>query len=95
MSVMPPRRDPVAWKYRRRAIVATVGFCMATVLICLLDHSVEASVAQIAVMSAFGLMGTTIGAYVFGAAWDDKNWMEHLRAAPDASANVSQEGVIN
>ena len=29
-------------------------------------------------MCAFGLAGSVIGAYVFGAVWDDRNVMQHI-----------------
>lgn len=59
------------WKYRRRFMVATVAFCMATVgYVLARDRDTEA--AQNAVNMAFIIIGSTVSSYVFGAVWDDK-----------------------
>lgn len=38
----------------------------------------ERSVLEVIVISAFGLAGSTIGAFVFAAVWDDRNVMKEL-----------------
>ncbi len=47
---------------------------------------IDPELAKLIVLGAFGLAGTTIGTYVFGAAWDDRNVMtligEKAYAAP-------------
>lgn len=67
-----------SWAIRRRLINAVLVFCAAEVLIVtvamfgFLDVGMVA-LAQTIVISAFALASTTLGSYIFGAAWDDKN----------------------
>lgn len=66
-----------SWKIRRRIVIATLLFCAFCVLWIMIRGD-ERSVLDVIVMCAFGLAGSTIGAYVFGAVWDDKNVMKEL-----------------
>lgn len=70
------------WKRRRKFLYAVSAFCCATILIALLHH-MDAGVATTAITMAFGVLASNVGAYVFGAAWDDKNKMVHGGAKCD------------
>jgi len=59
-----------SWTVRRRFMFIVIAFCMGVVSYCLWQN-LESRVAETAVMSAFFVIGTTIGSYVFGAAWQD------------------------
>ena len=67
-----------SWKIRRRLVNGILAFCGAEILLVTiamfgwLDPAMIA-LAQTIVLGAFGLAGSTIGSYIFGAAWDDKN----------------------
>lgn len=66
-----------SWKIRRRIVLATLLFCAFCVLWIMIRGD-ERSVLEVIVMCAFGLAGSTIGAYVFGSVWDDRNVMKEL-----------------
>lgn len=65
----PVRHSP-GWSVRRRIIFTTLIFCMVTVVY-ILAFGLDSRVAETAVISSYALAGSTIGAYVFGAVWDD------------------------
>lgn len=60
-----------SWKYRRRFMFIVAAFCMAVILICLLGKP-DPSIAGTAVTMSFATLASIVGAYVFGATWDDK-----------------------
>lgn len=66
-----------SWKIRRRIVIATLTFC-AFCVAWIMIRGDERSVLEVIVMCAFGLAGSTIGAYVFGSVWDDKNVMKEI-----------------
>ena len=61
-----------SWKIRRSIIIATLIFC-AVVIFKIVWSGADSPTAQVALYGAFGLVGTVIGSYVFGAVWDDNN----------------------
>lgn len=66
--------DRPTWKIRRRIIVSTLIFCAYVVLHCLntIEEATQNSrIIETALTSAFALAGWIIGAYVFGAVWQD------------------------
>ena len=65
------------WKMRRRIVVGALLFCAWCVAWIMLRGD-DRSVNEVIVMCAFGLAGSVIGAYVFGAVWDDRNVMQHI-----------------
>lgn len=67
-----------SWKVRRRIIHLTLLFCMFCVLVVMFSADVR-SVAEVIVVCAFGLGFATIGSYIFGAVWDDKNYMSMVK----------------
>lgn len=69
------RRKTIArpsWKIRRRIIVATLIFC-ALEIVWFTFKGKDTNLANNIVLGCFALAGSTIGSYVFGAVWDDKN----------------------
>lgn len=68
---------PGSWRYRRRIIHCTLIYCAVVAPALAVWRPESAMVAQLA-MALVALAGGTIGTYVFGAAWDDKN----ARSAP-------------
>lgn len=63
---------PGSWRYRRRIIHLTLTWCGVFVPVMTWRYPDSTVVSQ-AVLGALALAGGTIGSYVFGATWDDKN----------------------
>jgi hypothetical protein len=81
-----------AWKIRRRIIFGTLFFCAFCVL-WIMIRGTGRSVEEVIVMCSFGLAASVIGAYVFGAVWDDSNVMRHMgRDAYDDPVPPSIDG---
>lgn len=69
------------WTIRRRIIFSSLifcAFCIAYILFFGDDTRLNESI----ILGAFGLAGTVIGAYCFGAVWDDKTKREHTIGGP-------------
>ncbi len=64
-----------SWKIRRKLIYATLVFCGFCILWILLTGD-DRGVNEVIVMASFGLAGSTLGAYIFGAVWDDGNYLK-------------------
>lgn len=64
-----------SWKLRRRIIHLVLLFCTFCVL-WILVRDQQGSVSEMIVISSFGLSGSVIASYIFGAVWDDKNYIE-------------------
>ena len=71
--------DKPSWKIRRRVVLAALVFCAACV-VWVMVWGDSRTVNDVIIMCAFGLAFATIGSYVFGAAWDDKNYMSLIQA---------------
>jgi hypothetical protein len=68
--------DPNAWNVRRKIIVWSLiwlGLLITTIAAHGLYTGRESSLQETIVIAAFTLFGSTVGSYVFGAIWDDKN----------------------
>lgn len=63
-----------SWKIRRRIINTTLLFCASCVTYIMIFGD-DRAVNEVIVLGAFGLAFGTIGSYVFGAVWDDSNFM--------------------
>lgn len=63
-----------SWKIRRSIILITLLFC-AAIIIKIIWSGADTTTAQVALYGSFGLAGTVIGSYIFGAVWDDNNLM--------------------
>jgi DMSO reductase anchor subunit len=72
---MAMNRPP--WNARRRIVHGTLLFCAAMV-IWLVWKGEDTNLASAIANACFFLAGSVIGAYVFGAAWDDKNVMQAM-----------------
>lgn len=65
------------WKQRRRIVQSTLLFC-AGMVAWLIWKGEDTNLASAVANACFFLAGSVIGAYVFGAAWDDKNVMQTM-----------------
>lgn len=76
------------WKVRRLLVNLTLGFCAVLVVAVYVTSTlaqfcgvaVDNELNRTIVTSSFFLGGSVIGAYVFGAVWDDRNVMQILGA---------------
>ena len=72
-SQVPPSGD--RWKHRRRLVYAALIYCAA--MVAWLGVVAEpSSLREQLALALVALAGAVIGAYVFGAAWDDKNMLK-------------------
>jgi hypothetical protein len=70
-----------SWRIRRRIIIGTLLFCAGEIIYLTLlgkDTSLEETIAN----GVLILAGSTIGSYVFGAVWDDRNVMAMRKPDP-------------
>ena len=65
-----PTQPKFSWKNRRRFLITVIAFCMS-VISYVLHYNLQSAVAETAVTMAFLIIGTSLGSYVFGAAWQD------------------------
>jgi hypothetical protein len=63
-----------SWKIRRRIIYGVLLFCAASIVY-LMVWGRDTAVNQTIALGLVGLAISTVGAYVFGATWDDRNAM--------------------
>ncbi len=73
MTVQKP-----SWRVRRCIIIATLLFC-AGEIIYLTAWGQDTDLAATIANGVLILAGSVIGAYVFGAVWDDRNVMTMMR----------------
>lgn len=59
------------WDFRRRMSVRTLQFCAVIIVVSLLSPFVNADIAKTAIVSAFTLAGTIVGAYLGVATAND------------------------
>lgn len=65
-----------SWKIRRRVVVLTLAYCAVCttfLVFATVWWGTDTALSGTIALGVIGLAGSTIGAYVFGAAWDDKN----------------------
>lgn len=60
------------WKVRRSIIILALLFCAFNITYTNIWGDGDVSIANNLIYAALGIIGT----YVFGAAWDDKNFMK-------------------
>lgn len=88
MSKLLATMSKPSWKIRRRIIIATLLFC-ATVVVALtvatIAGGLDTALAGTIALGVLGLAASTIGSYVFGAAWDDRNTMRLYRESTPES----------
>ena len=68
--VTNPRNHRGTWRVRRRIIHLTLLFCAGQVAF-LTFWGQDTRLAETLAWGAYALAGSVIGAYVFGAAWED------------------------
>jgi len=59
------------WKIRRKIVITSLLFC-GIVIVYVVWSADDTRVNETALIGSFGLMGSVIASYVFGAVWDDK-----------------------
>lgn len=67
-----------SWRIRRRIIIGTLLFCGGEIFY-LTGWGKDTNLASTIATGVLLLAGSVIGSYVFGAAWDDRNFMDALR----------------
>lgn len=80
-----------SWSTRRRIILVTLLFCAGEVVY-LTAWGRDTSLHETIANGAFILAGAVIGAYVFGAVWDDANVMSNL-GRPRRPKRMDFEGI--
>tara|TARA_R110002049_G_scaffold304427_2_gene499611 strand:- start:3002 stop:3208 length:207 start_codon:yes stop_codon:yes gene_type:complete len=65
------KAEGFSWRNRRRVIWATLEFCAGVIVFCL-TRPEDREIYETAVSMAFTIGGTTVGAYAFGAAWENR-----------------------
>ena len=82
------------WTQRRRVVFGALFVCAVLILRFAFwpTEGIDTELAKLIVLGAFGLAGTTIGTYVFGAAWDDSNVMKTLGPEAYAAAPAAPPG---
>ncbi|BCH20163.1 hypothetical protein [Mesorhizobium sp. L-2-11] len=70
-----------SWRIRRRIIIATLLFCAGEIIYLTLFGD-DTSLAETIANGVLILAGSTIGSYVFGAVWDDRNVMAMRKPDP-------------
>ena len=64
------KKNKPSWKFRRRAVFGSLVFAAAVVTYVLIRWD-DTSLAQTAILSAFGLMGAIVASYIGGAVYED------------------------
>jgi len=67
-----------SWRIRRRIIIGTLLFCGGEIIY-LTAWGADTNLHSTIASGVLILAGSVIGSYVFGAAWDDRNWMGAVR----------------
>jgi hypothetical protein len=82
------------WHRRRRLIYATLAFCAlsAVAIEWAAFHGADSTLLTTLATLNYGLAGATIGSYVFGAVWDDKNAMDAGYAPPTIDTSKIDPG---
>lgn len=89
-----PLKGIGSWSKRRLFMYLVNAFCAWVIIYCLWNR-LDTRVAETAVMMAFGVMGASTGAYVFGAVWDDRNKMELLGMRPGDEMGIPPSAVVD
>lgn len=79
-----------SWKIRRRIVNATLLFCAGIVLY-LVFYGKDTELNQTIANGLIFLAGSTIGAYLFGATWDQKHKREVNSRRPRNFADEEHE----
>lgn len=70
MAPPPARNGRGTWRVRRRIIHTTLLFCAGQIAY-LTFWGADTRLNETLAVGAYALVGSVIGAYVFGAAWED------------------------
>lgn len=83
-----PKTGVGSWIWRRTFLWAVNLFC-CWVIGYVLWNQLDTRPADTAVMMAFATQMMSVGSYVFGAAWDDKNKMQLLGAKSGENTTIA------
>ncbi len=72
-SQLPESARPDMWRIRRRIVNCTLIFCALCVGKIVLAGGGDPGTNVAALYACCGLAGSVIGAYLFGAVWDDNS----------------------
>lgn len=61
-----------SWKWRRISVFLPLAVCLG-VIVFLAGWGADTRLNQDLATGAYLLIGTLVGSYLFGAAWDDRN----------------------
>ncbi len=88
MTVPKPRNpDQSSWKIRRRFMFSVSAFCAWVIVYCLVQDKTS-GVADTAVTMAFMTLISILGAYVFGATWEDASIRKLFNTKETKDADV-------
>lgn len=79
-----------SWKIRRRVVNCTLVFC-AGIILYLVFYGKDTELNQTIANGLIFLSGSTIGAYLFGATWDQKHKREINSRRPRYSDKEDDE----
>lgn len=88
--------SPFSWIRRRRFLYAVNLFCALSIG-WILWHDMSSAVAEAAITMAFITIMTSVGSYVFGATWDDKNraTLSNFQTAQHQKPTVENQNARN
>lgn len=81
----PAHLKTYPWRYRRTLVLATLAVCALGVSYLTL-WGTDTRLNETLTIGYFGLWGTTLGSYVFGAVWHDRGLMLSRRRRPGATS---------
>lgn len=92
------------WENRRRVIFCTIrndhlilwAVFLSVCFLALADllNAATASVFITIVICAYGRSVLVVGSYVFGAVWDDRNYMQAIKPGGAAAGGYSEGGTL-
>lgn len=88
---MKPEPQKPSWKIRQKIIFATLIYCAAMIFY-LAIWAESTPLREQVVLALVGLVASVIGAYIFGATWDDKNVMR--REASLSNPHTPYDGAL-
>lgn len=79
-----------SWKLRRRAVFGSLVFAGAVIVYTLFKWD-DTSLAQTAVLSAFGLIGAIVASYIGGAVYEDTKMKTIAIETEPQEENIEKE----
>lgn len=79
------------WKYRRAVVFLTLAFCFGSLTYLLLFGN-DSRLHDTMAWGSYGLAGSVIGCYVFGATWHDTSLMKQPRSRRRVDPRETEAG---